>query len=151
VAQLFSLGITAMPRIIPSFLLSIGLVVALLSAGCGGFGFAYQKKLSGKYGLVAVDELHQMEVAEMLPSGDAIGVIPATVFAVGWDEHFIIAKQHPMDADHHTDSLVTKFYILQVSDGTLFGPFDEPAFNAERVKRAVSEGLSFTLVFDSLK
>src|ERR1035438_8346608 len=30
-----------------------------LLAGCGGIGFAYEKRLSGKYGLVAADVLEQ--------------------------------------------------------------------------------------------
>ena len=122
-----------------------------LLAGCGGIGFAYEKRLSGKYGLVAADVLEQMVVAEMLPNGSAIGVIPATVFAVGWNEQFIIAKQHPSDSNHRVDKTVTQFYVLRISDGSLTGPLAEPAFSAERTKLGVPEGLSFTLVFDTLK
>jgi len=119
---------------------------ALLLSGCGGIGFAYKERLSDKYGLVAVDILEQMSVCEMLPDGGGVGVINETVFAVGWDEHYIIAKQHPAG-----DKSITYFYILRVSDGTLTGPLDETKFTAERERIGVPAGLSFTLIFDSLK
>lgn len=122
------------------------MLAALLVAGCGGFGFAYEKRLSGKYGLVATDVLEQMSVCEMLPSGSGLGVISETVFAVGWDEQYIIAKQHP-----DGNKSITHFYILRVSDGTLTGPVDEMRFTMERHKIGVPASLSFTLVFDSLK
>ena len=137
--------------IFSSFLILSALAVAMMLAGCGGIGFAYEKHLSGKYGLVAVDTLDQMAVCEMQPDGNGIGVIDETVFAVGWDDHFIIAKQHPNDASHHIDKSVTNFYILQVSDGKLTGLLDEAAFSRERARLGVSDGLSFTLSFDSLK
>ncbi len=135
-----------MLRAFPSLLILIAVLAALLVAGCGGFGFAYEKHLSGKYGLVATDVLEQMSVCEMLPSGSGVGVISETVFAVGWDEQYIIAKQHPAG-----NKSITHFYILRVSDGKLTGPVDEMRFTMERDKIGVPASLSFTLVFDSLK
>jgi hypothetical protein len=140
-----------MRAVLPSFIVACGLAFALLLPGCGGFGFAYQKPLSGKYGLVATDILEQMSICEMLPGGSAIGLIPETVFAVGWDAHFIIARQHPNDASHRIDKSISNLYILRVSDGVLTGPLDEVTFTRERANLGVSEGLSFTLTFDTLK
>ncbi len=120
---------------------------------CGGIGFAYEKELPGKYCIQATDTLDQMSIAKM-PSDDSnlySGVIPATVFAVGWNEHFIIAKQHPRDSHNITNKDVTQFYILRVSDGTVSGPWAEPAFDAERKKLGVPKDLTFTSVFDNLK
>jgi hypothetical protein len=147
VAEFWTLGITDVHY---RKFIAVLLFAAML-AGCGGFGFAYEKQLSGKYGLVAVDVLDQMSVSETLPSGSAVGIINQTVFAVGWDEHFIIAKQHPNDASHHMDKSVTKYYILRVLDGALTGPLDESEFDIQRDKLGVSKSLSFTLVFDNLK
>jgi len=140
-----------MRRIVSSLLILGALAPAMMLMGCGRIGFDYQKQLSGKYELVAVDVLEQMDVSQSLPSGGAIGVIPPTVYSVGWDEHFIIAKQHPNDASHHIDKSVTNFYILQVSNGTVTGPLVEVAFTRERAKLGVPASLSFTLSFDSLK
>lgn len=135
-----------MLRKIPSLTVFATLLAVMTLVGCGGIGCAYEKRLSGKYGLVAVDVLEQMSLSEMLPGGSAVGVINETVFAVGWDERFIIAKQHPSG-----NKSITHYYILQVADGTLTGPFDVSAFIAERAKLGAPAALSFTLVFDGLK
>jgi hypothetical protein len=140
-----------MSRAIKSISLVGAAICAIALGGCGGIGLAYEKKLSGNYALVATDVLEQMDVSKMLPSGSALGVIPATVFAVGWDNNFIIAKQHPNDAPHHIDKSVANFYILRVIDGSLTGPLDESAFQIKRKELQVREGLVFTLVFDELK
>src|ERR1035441_2688868 len=92
-SQYYCWNLMLMRRFAQPFLVVLACLGLL--AGCGGIGFAYEKRLSGKYGLVAADVLEQMVVAEMLPNGSAIGVIPATVFAGGWNEQFIIAKPHP--------------------------------------------------------
>ena len=130
---------------------SIALACLGLLAGCGGLGLAYEKRLSGKYALVAVDVLEQMDISELLPNGSATGVIPATVYAVGWNDQFIIAKQHPSGPNHSVDKTVTNFYILRVADGKLAGPVTEPAFDGERKKLGIPEALGFTLVFDKLQ
>ena len=133
---------------------SMTCVLLAFIVGCGGIGFAYEKNLSGKYCLVACDVLEQMSIDEIPSDGGNIynGVISATVFAVGWDEHFIIVKQHPRSDKHPAgDRAVTYFYILRVSDGKLSEQLDKRAFNVERDKLGVSKNLSFSLVFDELK
>ena len=121
-------------------------ILLAFSIACGGLGFAYEKKLSGKYCLQATDTLEQMSISEMPSDGGNVytAVIPATVFAVGWDEHFIIAKQHPLG-----DKTAVNFYILRVADGLVSGPWAEPAFNAER-KKLLSIRMPGKPVFESL-
>jgi hypothetical protein len=133
-------------RAISSLIVLAALLALATLTGCGGADFAYEKRLSGKYGLVAVDVLEQMSVSEMLPNGDAVGVINETVFAVGWDKQFVIVKQHPSG-----DKSITNHFILRASDGMLTRPLDEAAFGVERAKLGVPAALSFTLVSDSLK
>jgi hypothetical protein len=119
---------------------------------CGGIGFAYQKKLSGKYCLQATDTLEQMHLCVLMPNGDCEGdLVPQTVYAVGWDEQFIIAKQHPSAFGRPIDRTVTYFYIVRVSDGKVSDRLDERSFNVERSKLGVPRELSFTLVLDELK
>jgi len=78
-----------------------------------GCGFYYEKRITGKYALVAVDVKNQMAVCEVLPRGGANVVISETVFAVGWDEHFIIAKQHRfLGGEILRDT--TNYYLLRV-------------------------------------
>jgi hypothetical protein len=84
------------------------LLSALFLFGCG-LGFSHDEQIVGPYRLIAVDVSEQMHVAYSLGK-DAIGRIPETVFAVGWNDHYIVAKQHP-----HNDRNVTNFYILDMS------------------------------------
>lgn len=95
--------------------------------------------------------MDQMSVSEMLPSGSAGDIINETVFAAGWDTNFIIAKQHPKDANQHVDKTVTNYYILRVADGSLTGPLQESAFIEARKRISVPSSLDFSLVFDELK
>jgi len=137
-----------MPREIKLAVYSMSFILLAFIIACGGIGFAYEKKLSGKYCLIACDTLEQMHIATMPSDGGNSypGVIPETVFAVGWDEHFIIAKQHPPG-----DKTAMSFYILRVSDGLVAGPWAEAGFIAERKKLGVPKDLAFTLELDGLK
>ncbi len=127
---------------------SMAFILLAFILACGGIGFAYQQKMSGKYFLIATDSLEQMDISEGPSDGSNSyrGVIPGTVFEAGWDEHFIIAKQHPPGRESSTN-----FYILRVSDGKLSELIDEPAFDAEREKLEVPKALTFTWSLDSLK
>jgi hypothetical protein len=127
------------------------LFAALILATNFMFGWAYMKRLSGDYALVAVDIHEQMNVSRLLPSGDAVGVIRATVFAVGWNHDFIIAQQHEPSYNGYLNSLVTNFYILRTANGELYGPLTLEEFNAERVNQGVPDGLTFTLFFRDLQ
>lgn len=127
------------------------LAVVLLAVSASMHGWEYKKKLVGDYALLAVDVREQMSISRMLPNGDAIGVIDETVFAVGWNNDFVIAQQHAPAVGTQTKSSATNFYILRVSDGEVWGPLTAAQFHAERAKQAVPHDLNFTLVFQDLK
>jgi hypothetical protein len=110
----------------------LALLSALVLSGCG-FGFSHDEQIVGPYQLIAVDVPEQIEVAYSLGK-DAVGRIPETVFAVGWNDRYIVAKQHP-----HNDRAITNFYILDMSrdsatdDPTaVTGPLNEADFARER-------------------
>ena len=124
-----------------------------LCHGCGGIGFAYQQKLPGKFGLVACDTRTQMSLCEMLPGGSASGIIRETVFAVGWNDDFILAERHPSagSAPYVINRSVTEFYILTVATGKVVGPLDADGFDKQRAVLGVPKGLAFSLVFNDLQ
>jgi hypothetical protein len=96
------------------FALAIG---ALLLMGCG-MGSLHDEKLVGPYHLAAISTLEDMQVCYALSNGDTVGRIEGTVYAVGWNDHFIVAKQHP-----NSNRSVTRFYILDISrDSTYANP-----------------------------
>jgi hypothetical protein len=57
-----------------------------------------------------------MSVSYRLASGDAVGRITETVFSVGWNDRYIVAKQHPKN-----DRNITHFYYLDISRDSMYG------------------------------
>jgi hypothetical protein len=91
------------------------LAICLFSlAGCRPL--AHDETLIGPYHLRAEQTDEQMHLCYVLPNGDSVGRIEPYVFAVGWDEHYIVAKQLPSRG-------ITNFFILNISlDGPLVDP-----------------------------
>lgn len=85
--------------------IAIALVLAL--SGCG---FVHDEKIVGAYHLAATDTPQQMGVCYSLENGDCVGRIPETVFSIGWNDQFIVAKQHPSN-----DRSVTNYFILEIA------------------------------------
>jgi hypothetical protein len=129
------------------------LIVAGISlTQLSGCGFVYDKKLTGKYHLSAVDIPEQMSVCYALgEEGSCVGRIDETVFSVGWNERFIVAKQHPSN-----DKSVTNYFILDMTkDGELVDPgvsVTGPLSESEFKKQSQSMTLpDFTQTNDELK
>jgi hypothetical protein len=119
-------------------------VVVLLAAAVAvlrGCGFVHDEHLVGPYRLNAIDVDEQMSVCYDL-GGDAVGRIGETVFAVGWDDRYIVAKQHPKN-----DRRVTNYFYLDMSrDGptadpsrSVTGPLSAAEFNAKKAELGLPE------------
>src|SRR6185295_8035426 len=109
----------------------VAFAIGALLAGCGSP--AYDEPITGPYRLVAADVMRQLSVARRTTHGDgAVVCIDETVYAVGWDSRYIVAKQHPAG-----DRAVIHYYILDMSRGGdhmdpkegLTGPLTETEFN----------------------
>ena len=125
-----------MPRRLIRLTLALS-AAALVLAACG---FATDERLDGRYRLVAVDVNEDMSVCYSLENGSCIGRISETVFAVGWNNSFIVAARHPKN----DRSRVEYFYIDRAIDGELVdpsiavnGPFDSDAFEQEKRRHAL--------------
>ena len=102
-----------------------------------GCGFVHDERLTGDYRLIAVDTFDQMSVSRSLSGGDTVGRIDETVFAVGWNDRYIVAKQHP--ANNRT---VTNYYFLDISRDSTYadpsksvtGPLTEAAFQQHKAE-----------------
>ena len=117
---------------------SLGLFAAI--AVLTGCGFVANERIDGPYRLVAVDVMEQMNVCYRLGDGNCIERIPQTVFAVGWDNSYIVAARHP----ENDKSKVEYFYIDRAVDGlhvdpptAVKGPFDSYSFEQERQRLAL--------------
>jgi hypothetical protein len=129
--------------------LTIGFLSALLLA-CGGIGLAHDQRLVGDIGLAAADSRQQMAVVKINGSGRE-GLVPATVFAVGFNDSHVIAKRHPPDASGKIDKAITEYFIVTVHGEKVDGPLTEPEYLAKRKTLGVDDRLDFTLTFDDLK
>jgi len=95
--------------------------------------FAIKEKVTDNYYLIATDIGEDCSLGYHLPSdGDIYGtIIDATVFAVGFNDEYIIAKQHPRVFPNEPDKKITNYFILRITKdfdskgrNTLFGPLN---------------------------
>lgn len=116
------------------------------------------KHVTGEYYLVVIDVKDDMHLSYSLDkSGGSVGVVGPTVFAIGYDDSFIIAKQHPR-MEFKTDKSVTNYYIVPLKfkvhkspDENRIGPLTKTEFEAKRKELRVSDNLKFTKVFKDLE
>jgi len=98
-----------------------------LLAGCG----SSDERLVGPYLLAHLDSQEDMYLCYELPGGNCIGRIQKTVFAVGWDERYIVAKRHP-----DNDRKIVQYFFLEIGKDSLYadpaisvtGPMTEESF-----------------------
>ena len=127
-------------------LLSI-FAIAILVVGCPRVGEFYHEGLGNGYAVCAADVIEQTEVVKM-HKGSSSGtvVVPPTVFAYGWNDDFIIAKQHPQKEHRKFDTSITYWYIVEVASGNVHGPLSEGEFNKLRTELKVPAEISFKTI-----
>ena len=116
----------------------------------------YEKQLNGPYYLDAYDDYNEMSIG-IEDKEIRVGVIKATVFAVGQTDQFIVAKQHPLDESRNIDKSITNYFIIPLNqkiskaiDGNYFGPLSLNEFNEKRHELGM-ESVPFTIVFKELE
>ena len=97
------------------------------------------KSIVGRYIVLWID-LPQNQTLSLQSATDAASssqIIPPYIFAVGHNNRFIIAKQHPtngFEGGYKIDTSITLYYILDMKaksryeDYTLYGPLTPAAF-----------------------
>ena len=126
------------------------LLAVTFAPSCIGAGVFSKERLVGRFAMWAVDGVSDNSVVEESEDRRAARVvIPPTVFAVGFNDQFIIAKRHPK-SDHQIDRSTTEFYVVSVLDGQLHGPVDHEEFAALRARLGVPASLDFSRVIEQL-
>jgi hypothetical protein len=114
-----------------------------IGLGCGGIGGRVrEERLVGDIGLLATDAKEQTAVIDF-DRGRCL--VPATVFAVGWNESHLIAMRYPPSPTGLPDKGRIEYYIVVVRDGKAYGPFDRDEFAIHCDLLGVSPDLDFTL------
>lgn len=122
----------------------------------GCIGSAYDKKLNGQYYLSAIDVKEDMIIGYQ--DGDyGIGVIKEVVFAVGQNDRFIIAKQHPKDSSYNINKGVTNYFIIPFKEKiaksvekNIYGPLTMEEFEQKREDLNI-QSVNFTILFKDLE
>jgi hypothetical protein len=124
------------------------LLLALSSSCLFDSSVPWQK---GPYALSWIDDPDDVELTYDLGKGSRIGRVEATVFAVGADERYVVAKQHPRG-----NKSITNYFIIQVGKDSananpkdvVIGPLAEDAFKRMAVELQLP---AFTTVLQSLE
>ena len=130
------------------YLLSI-FAVAIFVGGCCFFHFpAYKEDLGNGYVVFAGDIMQDARIIRKDPKRSSGGrrVVPSTVFAYGWNDDFILAKQHPRKEFRKVDTGVTYWHIIEVTSGDVHGPLNEDEFRNLRTRLKVPEEISFKTI-----
>lgn len=103
---------------------------------------AHRERLVGPYELVAIDTKDQMHVAYALGNGDSVGRIPETVYSAGFNNRYIVAKQHP-----NGNRAVTAYWYLEIDQDKKYadpkesvrGPMDLKEFEKAKAQKGLPE------------
>ena len=135
----------------------VGYIVSIfILLGCNGI---QEEQLVGRYYLTAMDYVDEgMNLSYVLESGDFIGVVNSTVFAVGYNDEYIIVKQHPRKFPNPPDKSITNYFIVPIKDQVhaspdenKIGPLTKEEFVIKRKELGISDSLTFTKVFSELE
>ena len=123
-------------------------------------GFVYERHLTGNYYLIAVDTKEDMDVCYHRQNDDDApytGITGASVYAVGYDDEFILVKAYRALRDsigislQRYDKNATEYYIIPVNNTqeaweaqeNKFGAFSKKDFEVRRKELGVSDDITF--------
>jgi hypothetical protein len=112
---------------------TIAFPCVLLLSACGLFDSGVEWR-RGRYALMWVDSKNDMSLSVDQGHGGWAPIVPPVVFAVGANDDFIVAKQHPRG-----DTTITNYFIIPIEapDSSLdpakrvIGPLSNAAFGRE--------------------
>ncbi len=117
--------------------------------GCFGLFDSGSKRITGDYILMWIDlQENQRIIKEWNNTGSGETVVPEYVYAVGHNEDFIIAKQHPtsgFESGYEVNDKITNYYIIDINnktnktDNIIIGPLTIEKFNNLRLELKITE------------
>jgi hypothetical protein len=121
----------------------IFLSLMLFLTGCFGLGDSGSDRIIGKYIVLWIDFPENQIISEQVEmnSAGSIQVIQEYVFAVGHNDDYIIAKQHPtsgFEGGYEINTKITNYFILDMNrkvstvGENVFGPLNQNEFDSLR-------------------
>jgi hypothetical protein len=117
----------------------------------------YEQKINGDYYLSALDSKQNMEIVYIDKQSYMFSVIGATVFSIGSNDEFIIAKQHPKKFPNKSNKSITNYFIIPIKnkksdiiEKNIIGPLTEIQFKNQKKNLNITN-IAFDTTFDELK
>jgi len=124
--------------------------------GCFGLFDSGSKRITDDYILVWIDlQENQGIIKEWNNTGSGETIVSEYVFAVGHNDDFIIAKQHPasrFDGGYEINDKITNYYIIDINnqiseDGkNVIGPLTKEKFDSFR-KDLKMNAIEFDMIY----
>jgi hypothetical protein len=129
------------------------LLIGIVFVGCE---FAHEEKVVGKYYLVASDVVEDMNLGFQEHRSGYGTLVKATVFAVGFNDEFIIVKQHPSIFPYPPDNTITNYFIVPISSRMnpyedIIGPLTKTEFETKKDELGIDKDLPFSIVLEDLE
>ncbi len=124
------------------------IIVCFSIVSCGS---SHDEKITGVYSLSAIDTDQQMSIYYTFEDGGGVGRINETVFACGFNDRYIVAKQHPKG-----DKSIINYYYLDISKDSRYaepsdsvtGPLNKESYDIASHKLNLPP---FTRILNHLK
>lgn len=121
-------------------------VVALASLITSGCFPAVDTELTGDWVVTAPDTASQAGIGIREPGSALTSIkVDAMVFEFGWNDSFIVAKQHPIGEDGWSvDTSITNWFIVEVETAVVHGPMTESGFTQLSKDLGIPANVTFT-------
>jgi len=114
-----------------------------------------KEQLPGGYVLLDFIEEDGLAISATLGGGSYIDVVTNCVFEIGYNEEFIIAKQHPCEFGKEPNIFIVNYYIVPIKnkisesqDLNKIGPLSYLQFLQKRKEIGVQSDLDFTSFYE---
>lgn len=129
----------------------------LLLTGCFGLWDSGSEDITGKYIVLWIDLPANQSISEQFETGSSVSstVVAEYVFAVGHNDDFIIAKQHPtngFEGGFKVNPKITNYFIIDINQkvikkgNNVWGPLSRKEFDEIR-KEIRIEDIEFDQVY----
>ncbi len=131
----------------------LGIAFLLILQSCYFGAGLVEKEITDDYWLFANNTLDEMSIWFNAEKYSNRLIVPETVFALGENGDFIIAKSHPKNLESGIDKSVTYYYIIEVDKKS---PEQSPnltleQFENKRKELNIPNDLDFDIVYEELQ
>ena len=131
----------------------LGISFLLILQSCYFGAGLVEKEITHNYFLFANNALDEMSIWFHAEKYSNRLIVPETVFALGENGDFIIAKSHPKDIESGINKSVTYYHIIEVDKkNTEQSPhLTLEQFENKRKQLNIPSNLDFDIVYEELK